>query len=133
MVLLAGVLVSGPIAFASLWLSALLGGLAAKNGSKWWLVVPAVVSKEATVRLDTNTYSVPPKLVGKSVMVRADDQVVRVVADGAEVARLEADAAAELARDVEAGASPSRALLALRDRNPGAVGVASAGRAVPLL
>jgi transposase len=51
------------------------------------LVVPAIVSKEANVRLDTNSYSVPPSLVGKSVLVRADAQTVRVVADGAEVAR----------------------------------------------
>lgn len=51
------------------------------------LVLPVVVSKEASVRLDTNTYSVPHKLVGKSVTLRADDQTVRVIADGAEVAR----------------------------------------------
>jgi hypothetical protein len=48
------------------------------------LVVPAVVGKEARVVLDTNSYSVPPGLVGKSVLVRADDTTVRVV-DGAEV------------------------------------------------
>jgi transposase len=29
------------------------------------LVIPVIVSKEARVRLDTNTYSVPPKYVGK--------------------------------------------------------------------
>jgi transposase len=51
------------------------------------LVLPAIVSKEAHVRLDTNTYSVPPHLVGQSVLVRADEQTVRVVADGVEVAR----------------------------------------------
>lgn len=51
------------------------------------LVVPVIVSKEARVRLDTNTYSVPPGFVGKSVFVRADDQTVRVVADGVEIAR----------------------------------------------
>jgi hypothetical protein len=38
------------------------------------LVLPAIVSKEAHVRLDTNTYSVPPNLVGQSVLVRADEQ-----------------------------------------------------------
>lgn len=43
------------------------------------LVVPAVVGKEARVVLDTNTYSVPPEHVGKSVFVRADDEHVRVV------------------------------------------------------
>lgn len=51
------------------------------------LVVPAIVSKEANVRLDTNTYSVPPSLVGRSVLVRADAVTVRVIADGAEVTR----------------------------------------------
>jgi hypothetical protein len=43
------------------------------------LMVPAIVSKEARVVLDTNAYSVPPGLVGKSVLVRADDDTVRVV------------------------------------------------------
>jgi transposase len=51
------------------------------------LVVPAVVSKEARVRLDTNSYSVPPECVGKTVHVRADDVTVRVLHEGVEVAR----------------------------------------------
>ncbi len=51
------------------------------------LVVPAIVSKEASVRLDTNSYSVPPSYVGRSVLVRADEQSVRVVEGGAEIAR----------------------------------------------
>jgi transposase len=51
------------------------------------LVLPAIVSKEAHVRLDTNTYSVPANLVGQSVLIRADEQMVRVVAQGVEVAR----------------------------------------------
>lgn len=51
------------------------------------LVVPLIVSKEARVRLDTNTYSVPPEFVGKSVFVRADDRTVRVICDGSEIAR----------------------------------------------
>jgi len=51
------------------------------------LVVPVIVAKDATVRLDTNTYSVPHRLVGATVLVRADEQSVRVVADGVEVAR----------------------------------------------
>jgi transposase len=50
------------------------------------LVVPMVVSKEARVRLDTNTYSVPHELVGRTVHLRADDKSVRVVYDGTEVA-----------------------------------------------
>jgi transposase len=51
------------------------------------LVVPGIVSKEARVRLDANTYSVPPEAVGKTIHVRADDETVRVLLDGAEVAR----------------------------------------------
>ena len=51
------------------------------------VVVPVIVSKEATVRLDANAYSVPYKLVGKSAFVRADQHAVRVVVDGVEVAR----------------------------------------------
>jgi transposase len=51
------------------------------------LVIPLIVSKEARVRLDTNTYSVPPGFVGRSVHLRADDQTVRVLCDGAEIAR----------------------------------------------
>ena len=50
------------------------------------LVVPLIVSKEARVRLDTNTYSVPPAYVGKTVHLRADDTTVRVICDGVEVA-----------------------------------------------
>lgn len=50
------------------------------------LVVTAIVSKEARVRLDSNSYSVPPGLVGKSVFIRANDNAVRIVADGAVVA-----------------------------------------------
>lgn len=51
------------------------------------LVVSAIVSKEAHVRLDTNTYSVPPRFVGMTALIRADEQTVRVVVDGAEIAR----------------------------------------------
>ena len=51
------------------------------------LLVAAIVSSHASVRLETNTYSVPPSLVGKSVFIRADEQTVRVLVDGAEVAR----------------------------------------------
>ena len=50
------------------------------------LVLPAIVSKEANVRLDTNTYSVPTN-VGRSVLVRAGEQTVRVIADSVEIAR----------------------------------------------
>src|SRR5262249_60081574 len=51
------------------------------------LVIPMIVSQEARVRLDTNTYSTPPDFVGKSVFLRADDRTVRVVCDGVEIAR----------------------------------------------
>lgn len=50
------------------------------------LVLPAIVSKEARVRLDSNSYSVPPEYVGKTVHLRADDATVRVLLDGQEVA-----------------------------------------------
>ena len=50
------------------------------------LVLPMVVSKEARVHLDTNTYSVPHRFVGHTVHLRADDTTVRIVADGAVVA-----------------------------------------------
>ena len=45
-----------------------------------------VVNSHARVRFDTNRYSVPPQLARKTVMVRADDQHVRVVYQGQEVA-----------------------------------------------
>jgi transposase len=50
-------------------------------------IVPAIVSKEARVRFDANSYSVPPAHVGKSVMIRASDTSVRVIADGIQIAR----------------------------------------------
>ncbi len=46
----------------------------------------AVVSKEARVVLDTNSYSVPHRLVGQTVHVRANDHTVRVVHEGSVVA-----------------------------------------------
>lgn len=51
------------------------------------LVLPVIVSKEARVRLDTNAYSVPPRSVGKSVFIRADDEIVRVIDGDVEIAR----------------------------------------------
>jgi transposase len=50
------------------------------------LCTPLIVSKEARVRLDANTYSTPPEAVGKTVLLRADDTTVRILLDGAEVA-----------------------------------------------
>jgi transposase len=51
------------------------------------LVLPLIVSKEARVHLDTNTYSVPPEHVGKTVHLRADDTTVRILDGGVEIAR----------------------------------------------
>jgi len=50
------------------------------------LVVPMIVSKEARVHLDTNSYSVPHSfdgrsVVGQTVHLRADDHTVRVLLD----------------------------------------------------
>jgi len=80
------------------------------------LVVPAVVGKEARVVLDTNSYSVPPGLVGKGVLVRADDTSVRVV-DGA-------DLVAEHPRCWERRRAVERPehVQELLDRRPGAKG-----------
>ena len=50
-------------------------------------VLSAKVSSHARVRFDSNRYSVPPKLTRKTVLVRADPQLVRVFYQGAEVAR----------------------------------------------
>jgi hypothetical protein len=33
----------GPIAIACTWFSVLLGALAAREGSKWWLVIPVPI------------------------------------------------------------------------------------------
>jgi transposase len=50
------------------------------------IVAPLIVSKDARVRFDANTYSVPPELVGQTVFLRASDDQVRVIRDAAEVA-----------------------------------------------
>jgi len=50
-------------------------------------VVSAKVNSHAHVRFDSNRYSVPPRLVRKTVLVRADPDGVRVFHRGAEVAR----------------------------------------------
>jgi transposase len=50
------------------------------------LCLPLIVSKEARVRLDTNTYSVPPEAVGKTILLRADDARVRILLDSVEIA-----------------------------------------------
>jgi transposase len=50
------------------------------------LVLPTIVSKEARVRLDSNSYSVPPQYVGKTVHLRADDTTLAVLFEGEQVA-----------------------------------------------
>jgi transposase len=49
-------------------------------------IFPRVVSKDSRVQLDTNTYSVPPKYVGRTVQIRANDHQVRVICDGETIA-----------------------------------------------
>lgn len=50
---------------------------------------PVDVDKTASVRFDTNIYSVPPRLVGRTLTLAADDRVVRVLEVATEVARHE--------------------------------------------
>jgi transposase len=45
-------------------------------------VVPAIVSSHARVYFDGNRYSVPPQLQNTTVMIRASDTQVRVIANG---------------------------------------------------
>jgi transposase len=49
-------------------------------------LIALVVSKELRIRFDTNSYSVPPGYVGKTVQLRADDRRVRIFCDGSEIA-----------------------------------------------
>jgi len=49
-------------------------------------IVSAVVSSHARVRFDSNRYSVPPKLVRKTVLLRADPRHVRILYQGQEQA-----------------------------------------------
>ena len=48
---------------------------------------PVVVDKTASIRFDTNSYSVPPELVGRTITLAADDRVVRALDGAIEVAR----------------------------------------------
>lgn len=50
-------------------------------------VIASVVSPHARVKFDTNRYSVPPEYTRKHVILRANDEEVRVVHRGAEIAR----------------------------------------------
>jgi transposase len=49
-------------------------------------IEPTTVTKQFRVRFDRNTYSVPPRLVGQRVVVRADDDGVSVVLGPKQVA-----------------------------------------------
>lgn len=49
-------------------------------------VVSAVVNTHARIRFDSNRYSVPPELVRKTVLVRADQNRVRIFHQGREAA-----------------------------------------------
>jgi len=51
------------------------------------LLIATVVSNEARVWLDTNSYSLPPALVGRDVFIRAEQHSVSIVCDGQQVAR----------------------------------------------
>lgn len=48
---------------------------------------PAFVDKSASVRFDTNLYSVPPEHVGQTLALAVDDRELRVLEGGREVAR----------------------------------------------
>ena len=48
---------------------------------------PVVVDKTAFVRFDTNSYSVPPEAVGKTVAIVADDASLRIIDGDKEIAR----------------------------------------------
>ena len=48
-------------------------------------VVPAIVSSHARVHFDGNRYSVPPQLQNTTVMIRASDTQVRVIANGCSI------------------------------------------------
>jgi hypothetical protein len=50
-------------------------------------LVSAKVNSHARVRFDSNRYSVPPKLVRKTVLVRANPDEVRILYQGIEMAR----------------------------------------------
>lgn len=49
--------------------------------------VYALVTSHVRVFFDSNRYSVPPSTVGKQVLIRADDHLVRILDSGQEIAR----------------------------------------------
>lgn len=50
-------------------------------------ILTAIVTPHARVRFDTNRYSVPPQFARKAVLLRVDDQWLRVLHRGEEIAR----------------------------------------------
>jgi len=76
-----------------------------------------IVSKEARIKLDTNSYSVPPEYVGKTVQLRANEQRVRVLCDGVEIANH--TRCWDRRRAIEDPAHIAKLL----ERKPGAVGI----------
>jgi hypothetical protein len=52
-------------------------------------ILPAVVDKTASVRFDTNIYSVPPRFAGRMLTLVVNDTLVRLLDRGTEVARHE--------------------------------------------
>ena len=79
-------------------------------------VTPVIVCKEARVRLDANSYSVPHRFVGRSVMIRASDATVRVLCDDTVIA--EHPRCWDRRRAIEHPAH----IKAMLDRRPGARG-----------
>lgn len=68
----------------------------------------AMVTKSFRIRFDRNTYSVPPRLVGQSVVVRANDEWVRIFLGTKEIARHHRDW--RVGQDVEDAAHRQAAL-----------------------
>ena len=52
-------------------------------------VTPVVVDKTASIRFDTNSYSVPAKYVGETLTLVADDRIIHIVDGDTEVAQHE--------------------------------------------
>jgi transposase len=80
------------------------------------LVIPLIVSKEARVKLDANSYSVPHRLVGQTVQLCADDATVRVTHNG------EVVAAHARCWDRRRAIEDPKHIAALVERRPGASG-----------
>jgi transposase len=80
------------------------------------LVLPPIVAKDARVRFDANTYSVPLQAVGRTALLRADDTQVRVLLESVEIA------AHARCWDRRRAIEDPRHLAELLERRPGARG-----------